>query len=117
MPREWSFGLAPLAMVTLAMPLLVWSAINAGFFELSLEHFIIPLALFFGAPIAFGAALWAYRHGDAYLSTALAAVGGFWASYGALLWVQQTNVVPGLPLTSSLRGLLFAGWAVTFGVI
>ena len=108
---------APLAMASLALPLFVWSAFNADFFGREGESFIIPLAVFFGGPIALAAGMWAYHHREAYLATIAGVTGAFWLTYGMLLWLMHSGVVDEALVGGDLRGLLFAAWAVTFAIL
>ncbi len=106
---------APLAMVSFAVPLFVWSAFNAGYFETVGDNFIIPLAVFFGAPLAFATAMWAYYHREPYLATAAGIFAAFWASYGTLRWLVQKDVITG-DVSGDPMGFFFVPWAITFGV-
>lgn len=108
---------AAIAMAAFAVPLFVWSAFNADYFDLTGENFIIPLAVFFGGPIAIGAAMWAYHRRDAYLATVSGLFGSFWLTYGMLLWLIHQGVVTQGASAADLRGLYFAAWAVTFGIL
>ena len=84
----------PLAILAFSLPLFVWSAFHAGYFDQAAqESFIIPLAVFFAAPIAVASAMWALHRGDSYLATAAGLFGAFWASYGTLLWLTQRDVI------------------------
>jgi len=104
-------------MAAFALPLFIWSAFNADYFDLQSENFIIPLAVFFGGPLAIAAAMWAYQRQDAYLATAAAVFGAFWLSHGLFLWLMHQGVVDRAAVTTDMRGLLFVGWAVTFGML
>jgi hypothetical protein len=107
-----------LALAVTAIPLFVWSAFNADFFERSGEHFIIPFAVFIGGVGALAAAMWAYYHRDAYLATVAGVTGAFWLSYGMLLlFAQRGEVDAALMADGDLRGLLFAAFAVTYSVL
>jgi len=106
----------PLAMIALAVPLFIWSAFNAGYFDDSSENFIIPLSVFFGAPIAFATAMWAFYRRDSYLATGAGVFAAFWVSYGMLLWLTQEGVITG-ETTGDVRGFFFVPWAVTFGTV
>jgi len=108
---------APLAMAAFAVPLFVWSAFNADYFGLEGESFVIPLAVFFGGPVAVATGMWAYHRQDAYLATAAGLFGAFWLTYGMLLWMIHEGVVDQAAAGGDLRGLLFVGWAVTFGIL
>ncbi len=108
---------APLAMAAFALPLFVWSAFNADYFNLSSETFIIPLAVFFGGPVAIAAGMWAYHRRDAYLATVAGVFGAFWLTYGMLLWLIHEGVIDGTTAGGDLRGLLFVAWAVTFAIL
>ncbi len=109
---------APLAMIAFALPLFVWSAFNAGYFDVATqETFIIPLAVFFGAPVALAAAMWGFYHRDGYLATLAGLLGAYWASYGMLLWLTEKGVVAGTTASGDIRGMLFAAWAVAFGIV
>lgn len=109
---------APLAMLAFALPLFVWSAFNADYFDAATqETFIIPLAVFFGAPVALLTAMWGYYHRDGYLATMAGLIGAFWASYGMLVWLTQRGVVADTTATGDIRGLLFAVWAAAFGIV
>lgn len=106
----------PLAMLAFAVPLFIWSAFNAGYFTASDESFVIPLAVFFGAPIALAAALWAFYRSEPYLGTAAGLFAAFWASFGMLLWLTQRGVVTG-ETGGDIRGFFFVPWAIAFGTI
>ena len=106
----------PLAMIAFSVPLFIWSAFNAGYFDTSREEFIIPLAVFFAGPIALATAMWAFYYRDAYLATAAGIFGAFWVSYGMLLWMIQRGVIGG-ETTGDIRGFFFVPWVVTFGVV
>ncbi len=109
---------APLAMLAFALPLFIWSAFNAGYFDIATqEGFIIPLAVFFGAPVALATAMWGYYHRDGYLATIAGLFGAFWASYGMLLWLTQRGDIAATTASGDIRGLLFAAWAVAFGIV
>lgn len=108
---------APLALVAFALPLFIWSAFNADYFGLNAENFVVPLAVFFGGPLAIGAAMWAYHRRDAYLATVAGIFGAYWLTYGMLLWLIHQGVVDGASSGGDLRGLLFAVWAATFGML
>lgn len=108
---------APLALAAFALPLFVWSAFNADYFGLDGESFVIPLAVFFGGPVAVAAGMWAYHRRDAYLATVAGVFGAFWLTYGMLLWLIHEGVIDGATAGGDLRGLLFAAWAVTFGML
>jgi len=108
---------AALAMAAFAVPLFIWSAFNADYFSLTNENFIIPLAVFFGGPIAFAAAMWAYHHRDAYLATVAGVFGAFWLTYGMLLWLMHAGVIDQFAASGDLRGFYFIGWTVTFGIL
>jgi succinate-acetate transporter protein len=108
---------APLALAAFALPLFIWSAFNADYFGLDKENFVIPLAVFFGGPLAIGAAMWAYHRRDAYLATVAGVFGAYWITYGMLLWLTHQGVIDGPSAGGDLRGLLFAAWAVTFGLL
>ena len=108
---------APLVMAAIALPLFVWSAFNADYFGLEGESFIIPLAVFFGGPLALAAGMWAYRDRHAYLATIAGVVGAFWLTYGMLLWLMHEGVIDTAVVDGALRGLLFAAWGVTFGIL
>ena len=108
---------AALAMAAFAVPLFIWSGFNADYFELSGESFIIPLAVFFGGPVAIAAAMWAYHHRDAYLATVAGVFGAFWLTYGMLLWLIQEGVISDPAVNGDLRGFYFIGWTVTFGIL
>ncbi len=107
---------APLAMAAFALPLFIWSAFNAHFFDPTDETFLIPLAIFLGGPIALLSAMWAYAHRDAYLGTAAGVFGAFWFSYGMILWLSKNGTVSPTSMRD-LLGLLFIAWAVTFGIL
>jgi succinate-acetate transporter protein len=108
---------AAIAMAAFALPLFVWSAFNADFFDAGNQTFIIPLAVFFGGPVALAAAMWAFHRRDAYLATVSGLLGSFWITYGMLLWLIQQGVVVQGADAGDLRGLFFAAWAVTFGIL
>ena len=108
---------APLVLVSFALPLFVWSAFNAGYFGLHSESFIIPLAVFLGAPVALLAGVWAYQHRDAYLATVAGVFGAFWLTYGMLLWLIHEGVVDGATAGGDMRGFLFVAWAMAFGIL
>lgn len=105
----------PLAMIAFAVPLFVWSAFNAGYFEGVGDSFVIPLAVFFGAPMALAAAMWAYYHREPYSATAFGVFAAFWISYGMLRWLVQKDVITG-DVRGDVLGFYFVPWAVTFGV-
>lgn len=106
-----------LVMAAFAIPLFVWSAFNAGYFDLRHETFIIPLAVFFGGPVAIITAVLAYQRRDMFLATMSGVIGAFWLTYGMLLWLIQERVIDGATAAGDLRGLLFAAWAATFGIL
>lgn len=107
-----------LALAAAAVPLFLWSAFNADFFELGGEHFIIPFALFVGGAGGIAAAMWAYYHRDGYLATVATVTGAFWLSYGMLLlFAQRGEIDAAVMADGDLRGLLFATFAVTYGVL
>jgi hypothetical protein len=107
-----------LAFAAAAIPLFIWSAFNADYFALTGEHFIVPFAVFIGGGGAIAAAMWAYYHRDAYLATVGAVTAAFWLSYGMLLFfAQRGEVDAALMADGDLRGLLFAAFAVTYGVL
>jgi succinate-acetate transporter protein len=108
---------AALAMAAFAVPLFIWSAFNADYFSLTNENFIIPLAVFFGGPIAIAAAMWAYHHRDAYMATVAGVFGSFWLTYGMLLWLIHAGVIDQFAASGDLRGFYFVGWTVTFGIL
>ncbi len=109
---------APLALAAFALPLFIWSAFNADYFDRKGEDFIIPLAVFVGGPLAIAGAMWAYHHRDAYLATMAGVMGAFWISYGMLLWLIHSNVVNTAAASdTTLRGFFFVAWAVTFGML
>src|SRR3990172_732261 len=108
---------AALAMAAFAAPLFVWSAFNAGYFDLKDESFVIPLAVFFGGPVAIATAMWAYYQRDAYLATIAGLFGAFWLTYGMLLWMIHEGVIDEAGAAGDLRGFLFVGWAVTYGIL
>jgi len=107
---------APLAMIAFAVPLFVWSAFNAGYFEGVGDDFIIPLAVFLGAPIAFATAMWSYYHREPYLATASGIFAAFWAALGMMRWLIQREVITG-DVSGDLMGFFFIPWAVTFGLV
>jgi succinate-acetate transporter protein len=113
--REYMTHAAPLAMIAFAVPLFIWSGFNAGYFEGVGDNFIIPLAVFFGAPIAFATAMWAYYHKEPYLATAAGIFAAFWASYGMMRWMIQRDVITG-DVSGDLMGFFFLPWAATFGL-
>ncbi len=106
----------PLALAAFALPLFIWSAFNTHYFDLGQETFIIPLAVFFGGPVALAAGMWAYSHRDAFLATTSGVFGAFWLTYGILLWLLHNGTISQTSI-NDLRGLLFVAWAVTFGVL
>jgi hypothetical protein len=108
---------AALAMAAFAAPLFIWSAFNADYFDLRHESFVIPLAVFFGGPVAFATAMWGYHRRDVYLATVAALFGAFWLTYGMLLWMIHEGVVDGVAAGGDLRGFLFIVWALTFGLL
>lgn len=110
-PEARWFG--ALLMAGFAIPLFVWSAFNAGYFDIDSQNFVIPLAIFLGAPLAFLAALWSRDH---YANGLLAGVfGGFWFTYGGLLWLSQTGVVEAAG--RHMYALFFVAWAITFAIV
>ncbi len=118
-PREMARLADPaaLAMATFAVPLFLWSGFNADYFDLKGETFIIPLAVFFGGPVAVAAAMWAYHRRDAFLATVAGVFGAFWLTYGMLLWMGQQGVVDEAAAGRDVRGFYFIAWAVTFGML
>lgn len=108
---------APLALAAFALPLFIWSAFNADYFGLDDESFVIPLAVFFGGPVALAAGMWAYLRRDAYLATVAGLFGAFWLTYGMLLWLIHEGVIDEVTAGGDLRGFLFIAWAVTFGIL
>lgn len=108
---------APLTMAAFALPLFIWSAFNAAYFDLKNEAFIIPLATFLGGPFAVVGAMWAYHRRQVYLATMSAIFGGFWLTYGTMLWLIHNGVIASSTVTNDLRGLLFTAWAVSFAVL
>jgi len=110
--------IGPLALIAFSLPLFVWSAFNAGYFDRATqESFIVPLAVFFGAPIALIAVAWALYKGDTFLGAITGLFAGFWASYGMLLWLTERGVVEATTSSGDIRGMLYAAWAVAFGII
>ncbi|HLF78045.1 MAG TPA: acetate uptake transporter [Dehalococcoidia bacterium] len=108
----------PLAVLAFSLTLFVWSAFHAGYFDQATqESFIIPLAVFFAAPMAGAAAMWALYRGDSYLATAAGLFGAYWGSYGLLLWLTERGVVAASTSSGDIRGLLFATWAVAFAIV
>ena len=112
---------APLAMIALAVPLFVWSAFNAGYLGgISAEAFIIPLAVFFAAPVLGITAVLAYLRRDVFTASLAGLSAAFWLSYGLLLWLNHGGIVPadGAPgAMNNARGLLYAVWAISFGIV
>ncbi len=105
---------APLIMAAFALPLFIWSAFNADFFDLRDENFVIPLAVFFGGPVALIAGILAYSRRDGYLATVAGLFGAFWLTYGVMLWLMHEGVVSA---TGDMRGLLFVGWGGLYGML
>lgn len=109
---------APLALAAFALPLFIWSAFNADYFNRADENFVVPLAVFVGGPLAIAGAMWAYHHGDAYLATLAGAMGAFWFSFGMLLWLIHANVVSSAAAADTdLRGFFFVAWTITFAIL
>lgn len=106
-----------LMMAAFAVPLFVWSAFNGDYFDLAHESFIIPLAVFFGGPVGIIAAVLAYHRRDMYVMTMSGVIGAFWLTYGMLLWLIRQDVIDGATAGGDMRGLLFAAWAATFGIL
>jgi len=96
------------------MPLFVWSGFDADFFDLSGESFVIPLAVFFGGPVALIAGMLAYARRDGYLATVAGIFGAFWLTYGVMLWLMHEGVVTA---SADMLGFLFVGWAALFGIL
>ncbi|HXH21401.1 MAG TPA: acetate uptake transporter [Dehalococcoidia bacterium] len=115
--RSATAEVGPMIMAAFALPLFVWSAFNAGYFDLDAEAFIIPLAILLGGAIGFGGAMWAYQRHQTYLATMAAIFGAFWLTYGAMLWLMQNGVIDEDAVTGDLRGLLFSAWAVSMAIL
>ncbi|HXG35867.1 MAG TPA: acetate uptake transporter [Dehalococcoidia bacterium] len=113
--RHFSLSL-PLTVTAFAVPLFIWSAFNADYFDLANENYIIPLAVFFAGPVGLIAAMWAFYHKETYMATVASLFGAFWLSYGMLLWLIDQGVVP-RETSGDLRGFFFIPWAVTFGIV
>ena len=111
----------PLAMIAVAVPLFLWSAFNAGYLGgMSAEAFIIPVAVFFAAPVLALASIIAYMRRDVFTASLSGVAGAFWLSYGLLLWLNHGGVVPAAGAPGALnnaRGFLYAIWAISFGIV
>jgi len=111
-------GASPLALgfAAFALPLFVWGAIFAGFFErATAAYFLIPIALMYGGLAQVAGAMWAFRKHDGLLATVFGSYGAFWLTYGTLLWMEKAEFLSFGADQNGFMSLFFAAWAV-FGV-
>jgi hypothetical protein len=101
-----------LGMAAIALPLFIWSAINAAFYDQGFRFFVIPAALFYGGLVSALAGMWAFRKHDELLATVLGSLAAFWTTYGALLWMQQDGFLSLGASEGSLLGTFFVPWTV-----
>ena len=76
---------APLGLAGFAMTTLVLSCFNAGFFNVTAEAVVLPLALFYGGLGQLLAGMWEFRRGNTFGATAFSSFGAFWLSYYVLV--------------------------------
>lgn len=104
---------AALGLAAFALPLFMWGAINADFFDRSRAIlFLIPLGLVYGGLTQYVAGMWAFRKHEPLLATVFGSFGAFWVSYSAFLWMQHARFLDLGGDTDNLLGLFFIGWAV-----
>jgi succinate-acetate transporter protein len=104
---------ASLGLAAFALPLFMWGAINADFFDRSRSiMFLIPLGLVYGGLTQYAAGMWAFRKHEPLLATLFGSFGAFWVSYATLLWMQHARFLDLGADTDRLYGLFFIGWAI-----
>ncbi len=105
---------ASLGLAAFALPLFLWGAINADFFDRTrLLAFLIPLGLVYGGATQYVAGMWAFRKHEHLLATLFSSFGAFWISYAGLLWMQQARFIDLSGVDGNrLYGLFFIGWAI-----
>jgi uncharacterized protein len=104
---------ASLGLAAFALPLFIWGAINADFFDRETAvMFLIPLGLVYGGLTQYIAGMWAFRKHEPLLATLFSAFGAFWVSFAALLWMEKARFLDLGADRDDLLGLFFTGWAI-----
>jgi len=105
---------ASLGLAAFALPLFIWGAINAKFFDdrATAVFFLIPVGLVYGGLTQYIAGMWAFRKHEPVLATLFSAFGAFWVSYTMLLWMEQAQFLNLGADRADLHGLFFIGWAI-----
>jgi succinate-acetate transporter protein len=104
---------ASLGLAAFALPLFIWGAINADFFDRTTAvMFLIPLGLVYGGLTQYIAGMWAFRKHEPFLATLFSAFGAFWVSYAVLLWMERARFFDLGADRNDLLGLFFTGWAI-----
>jgi succinate-acetate transporter protein len=103
----------PLGLAGFATTTFVLSVFNAGILPTSLEHVVLPFALFYGGIAQLLAGMWEFRKANTFGAVAFSSYGAFWLSFAA--YVQF--VAPGIPAAQAgtVAGLFLLAWTIFTG--
>ena len=100
----------PLGLAGFAMTTFVLSVFNAGLLDASLEHVVLPLALFYGGLGQLLAGMWEFRRSNTFAATAFSSFGAFWLAFA--LYVSQ--IAPDLDPARAHQatGVFLLAWTI-----
>ena len=102
---------APLGLAGFAMTTLVLSVFNAGFFNVTAEAVVLPLALFYGGLGQLLAGMWEFRRGNTFGATAFSSFGAFWLAYYVLVKDVAPTIATSVDFHNAL-GLFLLVWGI-----
>jgi len=105
---------APLGLSAFALTTFVLSLINAQARGITAPHIITSLALAYGGFVQLLAGMWEFAAGNTLGATAFSSYGGFWISFGIILWPDSgilTAYKDPIMLENAL-GIYLVGWFI-----
>jgi len=105
---------APLGLSAFALTTFVLSLINCQARGITTPNIIVSLALAYGGFVQLLAGMWEFAAGNTLGATAFSSYGGFWISFGIILWpssgILTAYTVP--VMLENALGLYLTGWFI-----
>jgi len=105
---------APLGLSAFALTTFVLSLINVGARGVTVPNLITSLALGYGGLVQLLAGMWEFAQGNTLGATAFSSFGGFWISFGIILW-PSSGVIAGYTEPAMLEqalGIYLIAWFI-----